>query len=265
MKAIVAFALAACALVSGGCATLEASPPAEVRQAMAPTGKLRVALFATNAVHVLKDPATGELKGVGHDLGRALASRLQVPFEPVMYADFGALLDAGKAGNWDVAFMGVTEERSQFLDFTSRHVSTEIAFLVPASSSIASTADVDRGGVRVAAIARGTPDVEMTRRLRNATVVRVANVPAGLDLLQTGRAEVYAALKPVVIGLAAKAPGSRVVDAPGTDDAAMAMPKGRGAGAIEFARRFIDEAKREGLVKAAIERAALPGVVVASN
>ena len=265
MKAMLAIALAACALVSGGCATLPASPTAEVRQAIAPTGKLRVALFATNAVHVIKDPATGQMKGVGHDLGRELAERLGVPFEPVLYTEFGSLLDGAKSNAWDVAFMGITDERLQFLEFTGRHVSTEIGFLVPPGSAIGSTQDVDRSGVRVAAIARGTPDVEMTRRLRNAAVVRVQSAPAALELLQSGKVEAYAALKPVVLGLAAKNPGARVLDAPGTDDAAMALPKGRGPAAMAYARSFIAEAKRDGKVAQAIERAGLKGVVVAPD
>jgi polar amino acid transport system substrate-binding protein len=42
----------------------------------------------------------------------------------------------------------------------------------------------------------------------------------------------------------------------------MAMPKGRGPGAA-YARQFIEDAKSEGLIKAAIERAGLRGVIVA--
>ena len=58
-------------------------------------------------------------------------------------------------------------------------------------------------------------------------------------------------------------PGSRVLDGrPGVDPHAMAMPKGRDLG-VAYARSFIEDAKREGLVKAAIERAGMRGAVVA--
>ena len=43
----------------------------------------------------------------------------------------------------------------------------------------------------------------------------------------------------------------------------MALPPGRDFGLV-FARRFIEDAKAEGLVQAAIERAGLEGVVVAA-
>ena len=57
--------------------------------------------------------------------------------------------------------------------------------------------------------------------------------------------------------------GSRVL--PGhyaTDRLAMALPKGRDIG-VAYARKFIEDAKSEGLVKAAIERAGLQDAVVA--
>ena len=58
-------------------------------------------------------------------------------------------------------------------------------------------------------------------------------------------------------------PGSRVLDGrPGVDPHAMAMPKGREPG-VAYARKFIEDAKSEGLVKAAIERAGIRGAVVA--
>jgi polar amino acid transport system substrate-binding protein len=58
-------------------------------------------------------------------------------------------------------------------------------------------------------------------------------------------------------------PGSRVLGGrPGIDPHAMAMPKGRDLG-VAYARQFIQDAKSEGLVKAAIERARMRGAVVA--
>ena len=41
---------------------------------------------------------SGEMKGVGFDLGNELARRLAVPFQPVLYPSVGALLDGGNAG-----------------------------------------------------------------------------------------------------------------------------------------------------------------------
>lgn len=70
-------------------------------------------------------------------------------------------------------------------------------------------------------------------------------------------------IKPVLFEMSNQLPGSRVLDGrPGIDPHAMAMPKGRDLGVV-YARRFIEDAKSQGLVKAAIERAGLRGAVVA--
>ena len=70
-------------------------------------------------------------------------------------------------------------------------------------------------------------------------------------------------IKPVLFELSEQLPGSRVLDGrPGIEPHAMVMPKGRDLGMV-YARQFIEDAKSEGLVQAAIERAGARGVVVA--
>src|SRR5574341_771782 len=63
----------------------------EERAALAPTGRLRVALQQANPLNVIQDPTSGEMKGVAFDLGNELARRLEVPFEPVLYPAVGPL------------------------------------------------------------------------------------------------------------------------------------------------------------------------------
>ena len=70
-------------------------------------------------------------------------------------------------------------------------------------------------------------------------------------------------IKPILFEMSRQLPGSRVLDGrPGIDPHAMAMPKGRDLG-VAYARKFVEDAKSEGLVKAAIERAGVRGVFVA--
>jgi polar amino acid transport system substrate-binding protein len=64
--------------ISGPANTVEPT----IKKALAPTGKLRVGLQLNAPTQAIKDPSTGELKGVGVDLGHELARRLEVPFEP---------------------------------------------------------------------------------------------------------------------------------------------------------------------------------------
>jgi len=96
-------------------------------------------------------------------------------------------------------------------------------------------------------------------------MIRASSNPGALEALKSGKADVMGSIKPVLFELSNQLPGSGVLDGrPGIDPHAMAMPKGRDLG-VAYARQFIEDAKFEGLVKAAIERAGLRGVVVAPN
>jgi molybdenum ABC transporter molybdate-binding protein len=239
------------------------APTAEARQALAPTGPLRVALQLGSPHNVVRDAATGQMKGVGYDIGSELAARIGVAFEPVLYPSVGALLEAGKSGAWDVAFVGYSPARADEWDFTGLHLQIEFGYLVAAGSSLSDVADVDRAGVRVAVQEKSQPDVFISRALKNATVVRGATLAATLEMLASGNADAIFSIKPSLFEASNRLPGSRVLEGRlGLDPHAMALPKGRGP-AIAYAREFIEGAKSGGSVQAAIERAGMRGAMVA--
>jgi polar amino acid transport system substrate-binding protein len=205
------------------------------------------------------------MKGVGFDLGTDLARRLGVPFEPVLYPSVGALLEGGKSGAWDIAFVGFSPERAKEWDFTTLHLEIEFGYLIPSGSSISTMADVDRPGTRVAVQEKSQPDVFLSRTLKNAVVVRASSLTGTLELLKSGKADTIFSIKPSLFEVSSQLPGSRVLDGrPGIDPHAMVIPKGRDPG-LAYARKFVEDAKSEGLVKAAIERAGMRGAVVAST
>jgi polar amino acid transport system substrate-binding protein len=250
-------------LFAAGFAGISSAQTPDERQALAPTGTLRVALQQANPLNVVQDPGSGEMAGVAFYLGNDLAQRLGVPFEPVLYPSVGALLDSGKTGAWDVAFVGFSPARAEEWDFTGLHIEVEFGYLVPDGSPISSTADVDRPEIRVAVQENSGPDAFFTRLLQNAVLVRRASNPAALAAVRSDEAEVMASIKPVLFELSSQLPGSRVLDdRPGIDPHAMALPQGRGVG-LAYARQFIEDAKSQGLVQAAIERSGVEGVAVA--
>jgi polar amino acid transport system substrate-binding protein len=250
-------------LLLAGCAGVQNTPTPEARQALAPTGKLRVGLQLGSPHNVIRESASGEMKGVGFDLGKELARRLGVPFEPVLYPSVGALLDGGKSGAWDIAFVGFSPARAKEWDFTALHLEIEFGYLVPGGSSISTMADVDRPGIRVAVQEKSQPDVFVSRALKSAVVVRAPSLAGTLEMLKSGQADAIFSIKPSLFEVSNRLPGSRVLDGrPGVDPHAMAMPKGRDP-SVAYARQFIEDAKSGGLVKAAIEKVGMRGAVVA--
>ena len=246
-----------------GCAGISTTPTQQERQALAPTGTLRVGLQLGSPHNVIRDSVSDEMKGVGFDLGKELARRLGVPFEPVLYPAVGPLLDDGKSGAWDVAFVGFSPTRAKEWDFTALHLEIEFGYLVPQGSSISTMADVDQPGVRIAVQQKSQPAMFLSRTLKTAVIVQASSLAGQLEELKSGKADAIFSIKPSLFEVSDQLPGSRVLDGrPGTDPHAMAMPKGRDPG-VAYARQFIEDAKSGGLVKAAIERAGMRGAVVA--
>jgi len=123
---------------------------------LAPTGKLRVGVvFAPfmSTFFVLKE-ADGTPRGVTVDLGAALAKKLNLPLEYVLYPNSGQATDAVEAGSVDVSFMPVDEERRKRIAFGPDYVRAESTYMVTAGSGAKTVADVDRAGMRVIGIAK---------------------------------------------------------------------------------------------------------------
>src|SRR5512134_2821574 len=238
------------------------APPA-ARSELAPGGKLRIGLNYGNFLLVLKDAPDGAPRGIAPDLGRELGRRVGVPVEFVKFAQAGQLADAVRDGSCDVGFLGAEPQRAAEIAFTTAYLEIPVTFLVPAGSSIRSIAEVDREGVRIAVSARSAYDLYLSRTLKHATLLRAEGIDASYGLFLKDRLEVLAGLKPRLVSDAEKLPGSRVLEGQVTGvQQALGVSRNRES-AAQFAREFVDEAKRSGLVAKIIEKHGVKGVTVA--
>ena len=160
----------------------------DVLAELAPGGVLRAAINFGNIVLAQKDPAGGEPRGVSAELARALARRLGVAIDYVAFEAAGKVVEALKAGAWDVAFLAIDPVRSAGIDFTAPYVVIEGAYVVPASSPLCAVEDVDRDGVRVAVATGSAYDLYLSRALKHATLVREPSGPEALDRFVSGQA-----------------------------------------------------------------------------
>jgi polar amino acid transport system substrate-binding protein len=228
------------------------------------SGKLRVGLGLV-PTFAMKDPSTGELRGIGVELGRALAERIGVEFVPVTYPSPANLPEALKSGAWDVGFLGVDEARKAVIDFSIPYVQVDATFLFPAGSTFRTFEDVDKPGVRIVTTRNGVEDLAVTRLAKAAEIVRVDSAGAGLEALKSGKADAIAIPRPTAIAFAEQLPGSRVWD--GRYDVAVhaiGVPKGE-SGRLNYINEFLSVAKKSGFVQQAIERVGLRGAQVAPD
>ncbi len=249
-------------LLLSSCATAPDAPSA-ARSELAPTGTLRVGINVQNFLLVNKERPGGEYSGIAVDLGRELGRRLGVSVELVPFETAGKLADAVKAGAWDVAFLGNEPARANEIAFSAAYLEIEAGYLVPASSSIRTIAEVDREGVRVAVNAKSAYDLYLTRNLQRAKLFRAPTIDASYELFVNDKLDVLAGLKPRLVMDAEKLPGSRVLEGRfSAVQQSIGTPQGRPAGA-KYLREFAEDAKASGFVARAIEKHAVRGVSVA--
>ena len=261
-RTIIAFLIIAGALAGRGAGPALASDP-ETRLILAPTGVLRAGLYPGTPTSILPDAASGEPRGVGYALGKELARRLGVPYEPVVFAKNAEVLAAVKSGEVDVAFTNATTARARDMDFGPPYLEIDLGYLVPRGSAMTKPTEMDAAGLRIGVTAGSSSDAALSRDFKHAEIVRAATFDVAIEMMSAGAISAYATNKATLFEMAEKLPGSRVLDGRwGTERHAIAIPKGREQ-AIAFIRQFTNEVKSEGVVGTAIARAGLRGATAA--
>lgn len=223
-------------------------------------GKIRVGLFVPQYI---KDPATGELKGVWAEISRALAARIGVQVVLLEHPTPPKAVECLKAGACDVLFLPFDARSANVGDFSPPIFQFDYTLLVPAGSSIRSVADADRPGVRIAAVRNHASTIELSRLLKQAELVYAETPDPTFDLVRTGQAGAMASARPTLLEYSTQLPGTRVLeDRYGANINRMVVPKGQ-AGRLAYVGEFVEEAKASGLVQKAIDRAGPRGITVA--
>jgi polar amino acid transport system substrate-binding protein len=228
---------------------------------LAPKGRLRVGAFPGSPLSMARDSKTGEIHGLCIDLGKDMAKRLEVAFEQVNYQRIADVLEGMKAGDVDFTLSNATPARAVDVAFSQTLLSVELGYLIPAISSIMTIADLDKRGIRIGVTRGSTSQGTLPNILPNATVVPAQNSRRAIEMFERREHDVFATNKPTLFEMSDQMPGSRVLDGRwGVEHIAIAIPKGRET-AMEYLRRFVEEAQASGLLSQAVARAGLRGVV----
>ncbi len=251
--------LAAATLLLAGCASAPPAVDPAARQALAPTGILRVGVYPDSPVSLVVDAKTGQRAGVGLDLGAALAQQLGVPVQVVEFARVALVLDALKAGQIDFTFALASEASARDMDFTPPLLHQELGYLVMADSALSQIVQIDRPGIRVGVSQGSSTQRVLTREFKSATVVPVANLKLAQDMLRQKSIDAFASIKGILFEMSDELSGLRVLDGRfGLANMAIAIPKGRDAGR-SFVNAFAEQVRTSGQLQQAVQRAGLRG------
>lgn len=242
----------------------DTAPPADLVAAFAPRGTLRASINLGNPILAGTDPASGQARGVSVDLAGALAQRLGVPLELVVFTTASQSVDAVTNEQADIGFFAIDPARGAGIGFTAAYVLIEGCYLVREGSPLRANEEVDRAGVRVVVGKGSAYDLFLSRALKQATLVHAPSSQTVVDVFVAQQLEVAAGVKQQLEADAQRFPGHRLL--PGrfmVIQQAMGLPKGRGEAARTFLARFVEEMKASGFVAQALARHGIAGASVA--
>ncbi len=244
--------------VLAACAATPAAPDAATLAALAPTGTLRVGVYAGSPSSMVVGK-NGEKAGVAHDLGIALGARLGVPVRLVEFARIAQVIEAVKAGEVDFTFTNASESRARDVDFTPTLLRLELGYLVLPDSPIKAVTGVDQPGMRVGVSQGSTSQGVLGRQFKHATLVPAVSLAQAQDLLRQHAIDTFATNKGILFELSDALPGARVLDGQwGYEALAIAIPKGRQAG-LPYLLRFGQDMTGSGQLQSMVQRAGLRG------
>jgi polar amino acid transport system substrate-binding protein len=163
------------------------------------------------------------------------------------------------ASSVDMTVTNASPVRAERVDFTPPLLDLELGVLVMPGSPVTSIDALDRDGIRVGVTEGSSSQVALSKRLAHASVIAAPSVQAAQAALRSGGIDAFATNKAILFEMSDSLAGSRVLDGRwGVEHLAIAVPKGRAAGAA-FLREFSGEVRRDGEVEAAARRAGLRG------
>src|SRR5947208_8235831 len=238
-------------------------------QTLAPTGALRAIFLGGNPVQGRVDPKTGETTGPVPDLVRELARKLGVPAKIIPSPDAAAVMDSLKNHTADIGLLAYDATRAREVDFGAAYAVMLNSYLVPANSRIQKSGDVDRAGIKVAAVKGQTQELFVSSHLKNAQVKVFQTMPPQAEverLLGSGEVDVFAINRQRSLDAQA-ASGSKLralSDSFLEVEQCFVVEKGARA-KLDAIEKFVAELRSSGFIKVSIDRAKLTGVDVASG
>jgi len=235
-----------------GCAVPSIDPT--VKNELAPTGTLRVAVNYGNAVHTQRNPTGGEPLGAAPDLARELAKRVGVPVTYVTYDAAGKMAEGLKNGETDIVFLAIDPERAADIAFTRPYVLIEGTYLVRKDSPFKRVEDLDREGVKIIVGSKSVYDLYLTREIKKATLVRGGGGVGYLEDWRKGGFDAAAGIREVLVAEAARTPSMMVVEGHFmTIPQAVGVPKARQA-AARYVDQFVAEMIESGFVRRSLDK-----------
>jgi polar amino acid transport system substrate-binding protein len=228
---------------------------------IAPTGKLRVAMNAGTPVLLMRTPDGKVTGGVGAEVGKFIAEKLRVPFELVPYPNSEAYVQSFGKGEWDIGIGAKTPLVAEKAEFIVALLLNDYLYAAAPGREFADASQVDRPGVKIGVGKDSGSDQFLSRTLKSAELVRRSGVEQSIEAMRNGQVDVWAASASNIEQLAGRLPGTKIVPGAFTSDQTLViLPKGRSSASQAKVVEIVNEAKKSGVVRKALEQTGAKGV-----
>jgi polar amino acid transport system substrate-binding protein len=227
---------------------------------LAPTGKLRAAVIASNPV-LITLRRDGTLGGVSIALAEALAAYLSVPVEFRPYDNPKEYNESLASDIWDIGLAARDPSRAEYLAFSETFMEVANGYVARPGATLERAEDVDQAGIKIAVAIGSAPHSVLQRLIKNAEIVPLAGgFEPALEALAMGKADVYGDNLHLAYRVADTLPGARVL--PGHFNVvqmAIGVRK-RAVAVLPVIDAFVNQIRAGGTVQKAINEVGLRGV-----
>jgi polar amino acid transport system substrate-binding protein len=216
MKRIALAAFAILTMLALPAVSAGATKDSPVLARIVKSGKLRVGMSGSQPPLNFKSKG-GVLMGFEKDLAGGLAELMQVELE-VVQKPFGELLETLRKGEVDIVMSGmtITTERNMKVAFVGPYMLSGKSFLTRQSSAIAtakSRNDLDKPGMKYAALEGSTSQIFVEKLLPQAALVKTPNYDEAVAKLLAGDVDAMVADYEIIVLTTMRNPSAGLVAA----------------------------------------------------
>ncbi len=210
--------------------------------------------------------ADGSAAGIAAELGKFIADKLGVPFEPVVYSGAATYTASFGKDEWDIIVTGRNPLAAKRVDFMPDVILIDYVSLTAPGRAFAGPNQVDQAGVKIGVPRNASADAFLSQRFKSAELVRLAgDADIVTGMLRDGKIDLYATGTDSVQRIADRLPGSKIIGAFDTVAFAISTAKGGSPDAKSRLTQLANEAKAAGIVQKAIDLSGRQGVRAAPN
>lgn len=246
VSSLFCFALIACA-----------TTPADV---LAPHGSLHMGLYKGSPTSILTPDSSNQGRGIGYELGQALADQIGVNYVPIVLEKNADVLASAKKGEVDLVFTNASPDRAKYIQFSKTVIRIEKGYLIGPKSSIQSLGNIDRASSKIGYSIGSNSQAELPTLIPKAVLVQTSSTKQAIEWLKSGKLDGFSTNKAILFEMAASIPGSRVLpDVIGYENLALGTPMDRKDSA-QYLNHFLDQMIASGKLNAFIRRSGIQGL-----